>query len=260
MDDFSLKCFGVGDGTASLDRNHSAYLYRLGTATLLVDCGEPVSRSFKATGLSYETIDRIFLSHLHSDHVGGLFMLLQGFWLEQRRQQLTIHLPGDAIQPIANMLKAAYLFAEVLPFPLRFEALAAAQPISFAHVQVTPYRTTHLDSLKKHFQSRYPGEYAAYCFQIVAGQRRIAHSADIGTPEDLDPLLEQPVDLLVCELAHFEPEELFAYLKNKKIGQILFTHLSRWNWERLPEMEEMAAEMLPKANVTFARDQHTAPL
>src|SRR5687768_17086560 len=92
MDDFSLKCFGVGDGTPSAERNHSAYLYRLGTATLLIDCGEPVSRSFKATGLSYETIDRIFLSHLHSDHVGGLFMLLQGFWLEQRRQQLTIHL------------------------------------------------------------------------------------------------------------------------------------------------------------------------
>ena len=166
MDDFSLKCFGVGDGTASIDRNHSAYLYRLGTATLLVDCGEPVSRSFKATGLSYETIDRIFLSHLHSDHVGGLFMLLQGFWLEQRRQQLTIHLPGDAIQPIANMLNAAYLFPEVLPFPLRFEPLAAGQAISFADVQVTPYRTTHLDSLKKHFQSRYPGEYAAYVFKL----------------------------------------------------------------------------------------------
>ena len=94
----------------------------------------------------------------------------------------------------------------------------------------------------------------------MAGKRRIAHSADIGTPEDLEPLLKQPVDLLVCELAHFEPEELFAYLKNKKIGQILFTHLSRWNWDRLPEIEEMAAEMLPKANFTFPRDQHTATL
>ena len=66
--------------------------------------------------------------------------------------------------------------------------------------------------------------------------------------------------MLVCELAHFEPEDLFAYLKNKKIGQILFTHLSRWNWERLPEIEEMAAEMLPDANFIFARDQHTATL
>jgi ribonuclease Z len=260
MDDFSLKCFGVGDGTASIDRNHSAYLYRLGATTLLIDCGEPVSRSFKATGLSYETIDRIFLSHLHSDHVGGLFMLLQGFWLEQRRQQLTIHLPGDAIQPIANMLNAAYLFPEVLPFPLHFEPLTAGKAISIADVQVTPYRSTHLDSLKKHFQSRYPGEYAAYCFQIVASKRRIAHSADIGTPEDLDPLLKQPIDLLVCELAHFEPEELFTYLKDKKIGQILFTHLSRWNWQRLSELEEMAAEMLPGTSHTFPRDQHTANL
>jgi ribonuclease BN (tRNA processing enzyme) len=148
----------------------------------------------------------------------------------------------------------------VLPFALRFEPLAAGKTVAIADVEVTPYRTTHLDSLKKHFQAKYPGEYAAYCFQIVAGKRRVAHSADIGTPEDLDPLLKQPVDLLVCELAHFEPEELFGYLKNKKIGQMLFTHLSRWNWERLPEIEEMAAEMLPNTNHTFARDQHMMTL
>lgn len=260
MDEFLLNCFGVGDGTASIERNHSSYLYRLDGATLLIDCGEPVSRSFKATGLSYETIDRIFLSHLHSDHVGGLFMLLQGFWLEQRRQQLTIHLPGDAIPAIKSMLNAAYLFAEVLPFPLHFEPLTPQTPVTIGAVQVTPYRTTHLDSLKKHFQAKYPGDYAAYCFQIVAGKRRIAHSADIGTPEDLEPLLREPVDLLVCELAHFEPEELFAYLRKKKLGQILFTHLSRWNWQRLAEIEEMAEEMLPGFRFSFPRDQHLATL
>src|SRR5687767_5363315 len=121
MDEFSLKCFGVGDGIASAERNHSSYLYRLGAASVLIDCGEPVSRSFKASGLSYDAIDRIFLSHLHSDHVGGLFMLLQSFWLEPRKKELTIHLPNDAIEPVTRMLHAAYLFPEVLPFPLRFQ-------------------------------------------------------------------------------------------------------------------------------------------
>lgn len=255
MHEFSLKCFGVGDGMASADRNHSSYFYRLRGVSLLIDCGEPVSRSFKASGLSYDTIDRIFLSHLHSDHVGGLFMLMQSFWLEPRKKELTIHLPKDAIEPLTKMLHAAYLFPEILPFPLRFEPHVPETPVPMGDAKVTPYRTTHLDALRKNFQAKYPGDYNAYCFLIESGKRRIAHSADIGAPQDLAPLLDQPVDLLVCELAHFTPEELFTYLRDKKIGRILFTHLSRRNWQHLPEVEKLARQMLPGFNYTFPHDQ-----
>ena len=260
MDEFSLKCFGVGDGTPSADRNHSSYLYRLGSQSLLVDCGEPMSRSFKASGLSYESIDRIFLSHLHSDHVGGLFMLLQGFWLEQRQKELTIHLPKEAIEPLTRMLQAAYLFPEVLPFRVRFEPLVAGALVPCGDSELTAYRTTHLDALRKTFHTRYPGDYEAFCFLIKAGKRSIAHSADLGEPQDLDPLLKEPVDLLVCELAHFTPEDLFTYLSGRKIGRILFTHLSRWNWERLAEIEKLAARMLRGFNYAFPRDHEVIAL
>src|SRR5215204_5678418 len=199
MDEFSLKCFGVGDGAPSADRNHSSYLYRLGSGSLLIDCGEPISRAFKASGLSYDVVDRIFLSHLHSDHVGGLFMLLQGFWLEQRQKELTIHAPKDAITPLTQMLSATYLFPEVLPFGIRFEPLVAETAVKCGETEVTPYRTTHLDALRKSFQARYPGNYDAFCFLIKSGKRTIAHSADIGEPQDLGRMLKEPVDLLVCE-------------------------------------------------------------
>jgi ribonuclease Z len=210
--------------------------------------------------LSYDTIDRIFLSHLHSDHLGGLFMLLQGFWLEERKKELSIHLPKDAIEPVTKMLQAAYLFPEVLPFTLRFEPLVAERIVRDGDIGVTPYRTTHLDALKKNFQAKYPGDYAAYSFLIQSGKRRIAHSADIGTPEDLDPLLREPIDLLVCEVAHFTPEALFTYLCGKSIRQVLFTHLSRWNWERLPEIEKLAADTLKGFRYAFPRDQHVVTL
>ncbi|MCI0743927.1 MAG: MBL fold metallo-hydrolase [Verrucomicrobia subdivision 3 bacterium] len=260
MDEFSLTCFGIGDGTASADRNHSAYLYRLGGTSILIDCGEPISRSFAASGLGYEVIDRICISHLHSDHAGGLFMLLQGFWLEHRRKPLTINLPADGIEPVTKMLHAAYLFPEVLPFPLRFEPLAHGVPLAQDSVRVTPYRTTHLEALRKSFQAKYPGDYSAYCFLVESGKQRIAHSADLGAPEDLEPLLKNPIDLLVCEVAHFAPESLFSYLKGKRIGQIVFMHLSRWNWQRRDEIQKLAAEMLPAVKHLFARDGLSVPL
>ncbi|MGC8976431.1 MAG: hypothetical protein ACP5OB_02250 [Candidatus Ratteibacteria bacterium] len=44
-------------------------------------------------------------------------------------------------------------------------------------------------------------------------------------PEDLKSLLNQKVDLLISEIAHFEPDELFSYLLNKNINKIILTHI-----------------------------------
>jgi len=254
MQSFCLRCFGVGDGTACADRNHSAYLYTIGETSLLVDCGEPISRSFKASGLSYDLIDRIFISHLHADHVGGFFMLLQGFWLEKRKKDLHVHLPAESIQPLRQMLQAAFLFEELMSFRLIFSPLSSGQAVVHSGVRVTPYTTTHLQGLRKTFQGKYPGDYAAYCFLLETEGRRIGHSADLGSPNDLEPLLAKPLDLLVCELAHFKPEELFTFLQGRDIKQIAFTHVARYYWERMDETRRLAAHSLPALNFSFPRD------
>ena len=255
MEPFSLRCFGVGDGTATAERNHSAYLYHLGEACLLIDCGEPITRSLQAAGLGFDVIDRIFISHLHADHFGGFFMLLQAFWLEKRTKPLQVFVPKESISPLREMLRAAFLFDELLPFPLKFSPLVEGEPLVQQEVRVTPFLTSHLQSLRKRFQTKYPGEYAAYCFLIESGGLRIGHSADLGSPADLDPLLEKPLDLLVCEVAHFKPEDLFAYLKGQDIRQIVFTHVARYYWERLEETRRLAAQLLPQMRFSFPKDQ-----
>ena len=255
MDSFSLQCFGVGDGTACADRNHSSYLYRFGKMSLLVDCGEPVSRCFQASEVDGNDLDGVFLSHLHSDHVGGFFMLMQGFWLGGRQKDLRVHLPPDGIGPLRQMLRAAYLFDDLFSFELSLEALAAGQTVRHGAVRVTPFRTTHLDRLKKRFQTKYPGDYAAYSFLLESARWRIGHSADLGSVEDLEPLLARPLDLLVCELAHFTPRRLFSYLRGRPVGQIVFTHLGRRYWEDLTETRRLAGAMLSGMKFSFAREQ-----
>lgn len=251
---FSLKCFGTGDGWPCADRNHASFLYRLGKTSILIDCGDSVSRSFKASGLSYDTIDRIILSHLHSDHLGGFFMLMQGFWLERRRKELLISMPDDGIKPVIQLLEKSLIFAELLKFRLRYEALRAGRPVLTNGVKVTPYHSTHLEGLRKVFQKRHPQKFEAFCFLIEAGRQRIGHSADIGGPEDLEPLLKKPLDLLVCELAHFRAEELFRYLQGRKIKRVVFVHLARRYWDNLKATQRMAKKMLPNIDCTFARD------
>ena len=255
MSRFSVKCFGVGDGWPCADRHHAAFLYRFGDASFLVDCGEPIGDSLVRCHVKPDAIDRIFLSHLHSDHVGGIFMLLQGLWLRRRKKPLPIHMPAEGIRPVSEMLKAGYLFPELFPFRLGFNPLQAGKSVAIKGVRVRAYPTTHLENLKRRFGRKHRQEFEAFSFLFETGRRRVGHSADLGRPHDLEPLLEQPLDLLVCELAHFTAEELFGYLRGRKVRLAIFVHLSDRYWKQMSKLRRLAAKMLPGMECRFARDE-----
>src|SRR5215468_5401982 len=241
----SVICFGTGDGAPCEDRNHASFLYRLGRTTILVDCGESVDRSYKASGLSYDAIDAIFLSHLHSDHVGGFFMFMQGMWLEGRRKPLKVYLPRRAIRPLREMLNTVFLFAEVLPFRLELLPLEKEKRVKVREVRITPYRTTHLDSTRAWFGKKYRADFCAYCFLVEHKGVRIGHSADLGKPQDLEPLTAAPLDLLVCELSHFTPNEILSYLRPHRIKQIAFVHIGRAYRQNLSGLRRLTRKLIP---------------
>lgn len=254
MRKFSLTCYGVGDGWPCADRRHAAFLYRFGNTSLLVDAGEPVDASLRAHGVKPDTIDSILISHLHSDHIGGFFMLMQGFWLEGRRKELPVFMPGGAIRPLREMLRTVFVFNELLNFRLKFLALKAGRTFSKHGVQIAAFPTTHLDGFRSKFQKKYDMDFSAFSFLFHHGGLRVGHSADLGKPEDLEPLLEKPLDLLVCELAHFPPEEMFIYLRGRRIKRVVFIHLARDYWKDLAKTKRFASKMLPDIPHTFAHD------
>lgn len=250
----NLICLGVGDGWSSSDRGHAAFVYRFGKTSLLVDCGEPADGTFRACGLEQTSIDAAVLSHLHADHFGGLFMFLQGSWLGGRTRDLPLYLPRHAIRPLRAMLDAAMLWDRLLGFKLRLRPVLPRRSFQVNELRVTPHPTTHLDGLRRKFGRNHPGVFSSFCFLIQGAGRRVGHSADIGKPDDLEPLVAEPLDLLVCELAHFAPESMFSYLRGRAIRKIAFVHLSGEHWANLPRTRRLAKQMLGNIPHTFARD------
>ena len=254
MSTVALQALGTGDGWASDQRGHSAFLFRMDDSTLLMDSGEPVSRSLRAAGVQPDDLDGILLSHLHCDHVGGFFMLMQGFWLDQRTRDLTVHMPKEGLEPVRRMLDAAYIFEELMAFKLDFTPITARDTFLVGDIRVTAFPTTHLEQLREHFAGKYPAKFEAFSFLLETDNATVAHSADIGALEDLETLLQKPVDLLVCELAHVKPDELFVFLANQEIGHVAFTHVSRPNRKNLDELKTMAMATLGGIPHTFLMD------
>lgn len=233
----AITFLGTSDGLPSPDRYHASLLVRLAGRTLLLDAGEPCSHALKRLGVDFNSIDAVLISHTHSDHVGGLPMLIQSMWLENRRRALPVYLPGHARRPLRAWLSACYLDESRFKYRIRWRALAAA---NIGGVRLRCFCTTH--------------EHDAFCLLLEAGHRRIGYSGDIGHPRDLTPLLRKPLDLLVVELAHFHPDALAEFLRDKAVRHVAVTHMGRPMRARLAEVGRRLRRALRPRRVTFVAD------
>jgi ribonuclease BN (tRNA processing enzyme) len=252
----SVTFLGTSDGLPSPDRRHASLLVKFATRTILLDCGEPCGHTLKRMGEDFNAIDLVVISHTHSDHIGGLPMLLQSMWLERRKRLLTIWMPGHAIKLMQQWLDACYLFEPLLGFPVKWVALDKKQPaLRCGQVQLRAYRTTHLDGLRKQFGASHPSvRFDAFSLLATAGGKRLAYSADMGAPQDLRPLCVKPLNLLVVELAHFQPQALFEFLQPKDVRRVAITHMGRPVRARLAEVRALARKELGPQKIEFVSD------
>jgi len=155
---------------------------------------------------------------------------------------------------LRQMLQAGCIFDELLPFKLRFEPWYAGKAVRIGTATVTPFPTTHLADFERSFGKQYPNHFGVFSFVLEQGALRIGHTADIGSATDLQPLVERPLAVLVCELAHVDPAEIFQLLASKPIDKIIFIHLSRELEAQRQQIEARARKILGADRVLFARD------
>ena len=229
-------------------RNQTAVLLQTHGERVLIDAGEPCSRALRELGVPFGAIHAVLLTHAHSDHIGGLPMFLQSCWVEGRSEPLDLHLPAELVEPLTAWLRAVYLPVDQLGFRLRMIPWNPGQRTEIAGLHVTAFPTSHLDSLRARFDPGASDRFHAFSLGISWAGVRIVISGDLGRPADLDPHLESPVDLLACELSHFDVETLCSHLAPRVIRRLALTHLGpaqranaarilRTVRERLPRLE-----------------------
>lgn len=98
---FTLTTLGTASAMPVVGRNQSAQVLQVHGRLFLIDCGENTQQAIRAAHLSFVKIEAVFISHMHGDHVFGLFGLLSTMGMYGRQEKLAIFGPGS----LAHMLK-----------------------------------------------------------------------------------------------------------------------------------------------------------
>lgn len=84
---------GTASALPTANRYPSAHILTVRERLFLIDCGEGAQMQLRKAGISIARIDHIFISHLHGDHIFGLFGLLSTLAMMGRTAPLYIYAP-----------------------------------------------------------------------------------------------------------------------------------------------------------------------
>ncbi|RBQ23729.1 Ribonuclease Z [Candidatus Methanobinarius endosymbioticus] len=101
-----LTFLGTSSAVPSKYRNHPSVALKAFGEIILFDCGEGTQRQLTNVKISPMKIDKIFISHLHGDHILGLPGLIQSMGFRGRDSENPLHIYGPI--GIKNIKKAIF--------------------------------------------------------------------------------------------------------------------------------------------------------
>lgn len=122
---FSFTSLGIASALPTVNRNPGAHVLNVHERLFLIDCGEGCQLQLRRYGFSFLKIQNIFISHIHGDHIFGLFGLLSSMSLIGRTEDIFIYAP----QQFAPILKFIITtFGEQFKFKIVHTPLKMHEP------------------------------------------------------------------------------------------------------------------------------------
>jgi ribonuclease Z len=134
--------FGTSAGKPTKQRNVSALAmeFENDNKWYLFDCGEATQHQILKSRLSSSKLDTIFITHLHGDHVYGLFGLITSRMLDKITKPLTIYGPKGLKDLISSVVDISF---EHLGYELTINEIYAGAEIVFDKFKVTVLPLLH---------------------------------------------------------------------------------------------------------------------
>lgn len=245
------RCLGSGSEGNALVIEARAGLF---ATRVLVDCGfgpRVLQRRLAAAALTLDDIDAVFVTHEHSDHVGGVAALLQ------RRRIPLLCSPGTR--------RAAGLDdADIDWRPLR-----SGQTLDLGELQLHPYAVPHdaaepLQLVASDGERRFglltdigapTNEVARALDGVHALQLECNHDADLLMGGDYPYFLKQRIAGERGHLSNDQAAALLSMLDRSRLHTVAAAHLSRSNNRPALARDALDAALRGAAAIVTVADQ-----
>ncbi len=216
-----VTTLGTSHGDQMLNRFNSSTLYETGDNLYIFDAGEPVTASLVRKRKDFSKIKAIFITHMHSDHVAGLPLLLCRITRYPVKGQHTdVYLSGDRIEELTSWLKA--MQKEIDPELITFHVVKEGFFYDDGVMKVKAIPTLH-GAWANYGRNPFP----SFAYHIEVEGKKILHTGDLkGDFSDFPKEAQtEKYDLCLCEATHYKPQTAMPILETAQLDRLLFVHI-----------------------------------
>ncbi|MED5274950.1 MAG: MBL fold metallo-hydrolase [Pseudomonadota bacterium] len=269
-----MRVIFLGTGTPRLDieRFSQSILIESGNEKLLFDVGRGATIRMSQANISLQEIDKVFLTHLHSDHTIGMPDLIMTGWVYHRNREMKIFGPHGTKKFINNIKEA---FHEDIEIRTKHPEKLQLSGLNINIKEIDEGLIYQKDKLKVYAfsVSHGGGVKEAYGYKISNGKHTVVISGDTNFSENLVSHAKDS-DLLIHEIAfapkpliekskkieglmnyHTTPEEMIKVLKLTKPRLTILTHVLALGGMRLePVLKKIKDSTNNQFKIKYAHD------
>ena len=248
-------------GTASAmpvrGRNQSAQALSVHGRLFIVDCGEGVQGRMVEEHLPMMKLDSVFLSHIHGDHVFGLWGLLSTLGMQGRQTPLNLFGPVN-LGPLLKFFLSYY--GDGLAYEIRYVPLKMKEPETILETKSLRVEAFPLNHGIETFGFRFAEKEPLFNIHKEAIERYGLSLTEIGTLKRGEDVLREDGTLIPLADAAYKPYEprSYAYCSDtapfpQEAGWLRGTHVIYHETTYLQEYADQAAQRRHSTTLEAAR-------
>lgn len=236
----NVTVLGSGAALPAKGRHCSAQVVAVDGKRYLVDCGEGTQTLLRMAHHKLQSMERIFLSHLHGDHMFGLPGLLSTMHMCGRKAPVDVYSPAGLKEAMERLFEVS---GNHVDFEVNYHEIHTSEPMEVlddGKTRVTAFPLMHsvetYGYLFEELSPRHPNRYA-YCCDT----RYTESFVDVIRGADLlcmESTFMHNFESLAADRGHLTARQAAMLASKAEVGQLMLTHFSA----RYSDLEPLLAE------------------